>query len=110
MVDYANFLNCFDYPHGFRIPVDVEQALGEALNYFMSGKDSANKANGSVYIRAIPQAIQEGLMWGRGDTPEAKMADSLKLQILYIVSNATGWRGEEARKGKKVLNDYAMNK
>ena len=110
MIDYTNFLNCFDYPQGFKIPVEVEEALGEVFNYFISGKQTANKANGAVYVRAIPQAIHEGLMYGWGSTDIAKMEDSLKIQILYIVNNATGWRGEEARKGKKVLNEYATNR
>ena len=35
MIDYTNFLNCFDYPQGFKIPVEVEEALGEVFNYFI---------------------------------------------------------------------------
>lgn len=107
MADYTNFLNCFSFSHGYQMPVEVEVALAKMYQYFLSGKDSASKANGRVYVQAIPQAIQEGLMWGHGSTPTAKMQDSLKLQILYILNNATGYRGEEAREAKQILNDFA---
>lgn len=46
----------------------------------------------------VAQIYAKTAMWQTGD--------ELRAQILYILSNLRGWRGEEARATKKALKEY----
>ena len=47
-----------------------------------------------AYLHAIPRAIREGGEHG------------LKVQLLYVLSNLSTWRGENAKKVKAVFKKY----
>ena len=40
------------------------------------------------------------------DGGQAMVSDELKTQLLYILSNLNGWRGEEARETKKTIKKF----
>jgi len=39
-------------------------------------------------------------------TGKMMIGEELKVQLLYVLSNAGSWRGEEAREVKKILKGY----
>jgi len=74
-----------------------EQAIEKALAWSKSDPYSTNKGIARTYIEAIPMAEMEGkLMYNNPSRGRS-------VQILYILSNLQGWRGEEAREAKAVL-------
>ena len=60
-----------------------------------TAKKEVNNPYAQVYLQAIPQSIEMGGEHG------------FKIQILYALNNMATWRGETARKVKKILRDYA---
>jgi len=54
-------------------------------------------ANCLTYLEAIPKAIDFG--------PElvGSAFEGLRTQLMYALSNAQGWRGDEARAAKKTM-------
>lgn len=54
-----------------------------------------------TYARAIPQARAEARAMGMD--PER---DGVRMQIPYILSNLSGWRGERAREVKAALKEH----
>jgi len=74
-----------------------EQAIDKALEWSKSHPYSMNKGVARTYIEALPMAEMEGkLMYNNPGRGRA-------VQILYILSNLTGWRGQEAREAKVIL-------
>jgi len=47
-----------------------------------------------AYLKAIPDAVEH---YG---------TDGFKTQLLYVMSNLAGWRGENARRCKGILKAY----
>ena len=83
----------------------LEQALDSAYKWANSQPTTASKGAAKVYIEAVPMAEMEGkLMY---NSP----AKGRAVQLLYIMSNLNGWRGEEARACKAMLKkQYAEDK
>jgi len=77
------------------IPAGVSEVAWALARARAWAKARANKSACAgaalAYIDAVPQAVAEG------DT-------GAKTQILYILSNLGGWRGDEAKKAKAILN------
>ena len=74
-----------------------EQAMEKALTWSHTKPYSASKGAAQVYIEAMPMAEDEGAMMYNSP------AKGRAVQILYILSNLQGWRGEEAREAKVIL-------
>ena len=82
-----------------------EQAISKAHEWSMTTPYSANKGAAQAYIEAMPMAEDEGaMMYGNP-------AKGRAVQILYILSNLQGWRGEEAKESKAILKkQYEQDK
>jgi len=74
---------------------DLTTALHQALDH--------NNDYAKTYINAIPLAVQEAVQMG--DTA----VRGLRCQLLYVLSNLTGWRGQEAREAKLVIKTYSKS-
>jgi hypothetical protein len=72
-------------------------ALDKALAWSQTTPSSASKGAAQAYILAMPMAEDEGAMMYNSP------AKGRATQILYILSNLQGWRGEEAREAKAIL-------
>jgi len=71
------------------------QAMDKALTWSLT----------QAYIEAMPMAEDEGSMMYNSP------ARGRAVQILYILSNLQGWRGEEAREAKVILKkQYEQDK
>ncbi len=79
-----------------RIPDDVIAALYQVLRWSEMNSNKMPAAYAAAYLREIDRA---GLF-------SQNYIDGFKTQILYVLSNLGGWRGEEARQSKKILKDY----
>lgn len=73
------------------------QAIDKALTWSQSKPYSASKGAAQAYIEAMPMAEDEGAMMYNNP------AKGRAVQLLYILSNLQGWRGEEAREAKAIL-------
>ena len=82
-----------------------QEALDKALVWSKTTPYSANKGAAQAYIEAMPMAEDEGaMMYGNP-------AKGRAVQILYILSNLQGWRGEEAKESKAILKkQYEQDK
>jgi len=81
------------------------KALQKALDWSVTKPASASKGAAHAYILAMPIAEDEGVMMYNSS------AKGRAVQILYILSNLQGWRGEEARQAKAVLKkQYEQDK
>ena len=76
-----------------------KKALVKILDWSQTKPSTANKAAAQAYVQAMPQAEEEGEHF------YGNSARGRSIQILYILNNLRGWRGEEAREAKKALND-----
>ena len=76
-----------------------EQAISKAHQWSMPKPYSANKGAAQAYIEAMPMAEMEGQQMYNNP------AKGRAVQILYILSNLQGWRGEEAREAKAILKE-----
>ena len=97
-------LNHFNFPNGFQVPHQVDLDLQECLQWAITSKTSY-APYAVTYIRAIPQAIEEGHHFG-------SMEQGLKTQILYVLSNLTGMTVRnmaEAKNIKARLKAYATS-
>ena len=74
-----------------------DQAMDKALTWSQTKPYSVYKGAAQAYIEAMPMAEDEGAMMYNSP------ARGRAVQILYILSNLQGWRGEEAREAKAVL-------
>ena len=82
-----------------------QEALGKALTWSKTKPYSMNKEAAQVYIEAIPMAEIEGQQMYNNP------ARGRAIQILYILSNLQGWRGEEASESKAILKkQYEQDK
>jgi hypothetical protein len=84
-----NILNAFPY----------KQALVAALDWSQTKPYTPSKGAAQVYIQAMSLAELEG------EQLYGNPAKGRSLQILYILNNLRGWRGQEARQSKKALNE-----
>jgi hypothetical protein len=73
------------------------QAIDKALAWSQTKPASASKGAAQAYIEAMPMAEWEGQQMYNNP------AKGRAVQILYILSNLQGWRGEEARESKDIL-------
>ena len=69
-----------------------------------TAKKGCNNPYAQAYLQAIPEAIELGGNLG------GEAENSLKVQILYAVSNMAYWRGEPAKEVKKVLREFTKRK
>ena len=76
---------------------EYEQAISKAYEWSMTKPYSANKGAAQAYIEAMPMAEWEGQQMYNNP------AKGRSVQILYILSNLQGWRGEEAKASKAIL-------
>ena len=76
-----------------------EQAISKAHEWSMTKPYSASKGAAQAYIEAMPMAEMEGQQMYNNP------AKGRAVQILYILSNLQGWRGEEAREAKAILKE-----
>ena len=76
-----------------------KKALLKVLDWSQTKPSTVNKEAAKVYVQAMPQAEEEGEYF------YGNPAKGRSLQILYILNNLRGWRGEEAREAKKALNE-----
>jgi len=75
-----------------------QQALDYARQWAeATSHRSANAAAALAYIQAMPLAKAEARAIGQ---PEA---EGERVQLLYILSNLTSWRGPLAREAKEAL-------
>ena len=82
-----------------------QEALGKALTLSKTKPYTMKKGAAQAYIEAIPMAESEGAMMYNNP------ARGRAVQILYILSNLQGWRGEEARESKAILKkQYEQDK
>ena len=82
-----------------------QQAMDKALTWSLTKPSSASKGAAQAYIEAMPMAEDEGSMMYNSP------ARGRAAQILYILSNLQGWRGEEAREAKVILKkQYEQDK
>ena len=82
--------------------MNYEEALENAFKWSESKPSSASKQAANVYIQAIPLAYVEA------EGMNLPVQDALWVQTLYILNNLRGWRGEEARLSKDVLNNKVL--
>ena len=76
-----------------------KRALVAVLDWSQTKPYTLNKGAAQAYVQAMPLAELEGeQMYGNP-------AKGRSLQILYILNNLRGWRGQEARQSKKALNE-----
>lgn len=79
---------------------EANKALHHAYEWARSKADSSwTAANAKVYIEAIE-------MNRTGYETDPDRADYV--QLLYIISNLTHWRGDHAKESRKVLREYAQ--
>ena len=72
----------------------MEEELRKALGTVTSQDDNlANMPQAITYARACLVIGMEGL--------------ELKTQLLYVLTNLTYWRGEEAKETKAILKKYS---
>ena len=76
-----------------------KQALVAVLDWSQTKPYTFNKGAAQAYVEAMPFAEREG------EDFYGSPAKGRSLQILYILSNLRGWRGQEARQAKKALNE-----
>jgi hypothetical protein len=74
-----------------------EQAIDKALAWSKTAPYTMGKGFTRTYIEAIPRAEMEGMLM-YNDPDKGR-----KMQLPYILSNLSTWRGEEAREAKKIL-------
>ena len=74
--------------------------LDEAIK---TAKRECKDPYAQTYLRAIPQAIEEGAELSTAQ-------DGLRVQLLYVLSNMSGWRGPVAREVKSVMKKYCKIK
>jgi len=103
-----NYFMAHHYPEDYKIPQAINNALVQAMWWTNIDIDkSVNKQAANVYLLHVPHAILEGHEMGMGVTPIARIESGLKTQILYILANLQGWRGEEAKRCKRILKAFA---
>ena len=73
------------------------QAIAKALAWSKTAPYTMDKRFTRTYIEAIPKAEMEGMLM-YNDPDKGR-----KMQLPYILSNMSTWRGEEARETKKIL-------
>lgn len=76
-----------------------KQALVAVLDWTQTKPYTVNKGAAQAYVQAMPLAEREG------EEMYNSPARGRSLQILYILNNLRGWRGQEARQAKKALNE-----
>ena len=76
-----------------------KQALQAVLDWTQNKPYTPSKDAARAYVQAMPLAELEGEQM-YGDPAKGR-----SLHILYILNNLRGWRGQEARKFKKALNE-----
>ena len=82
-----------------------DQALDVAYKWARSKPTSMNKGAAIAYIEAMSMAELEG------EQMYNSRSKGRAVQILYILSNLQGWRGQEARAVKAMLKtQYAKDK
>jgi hypothetical protein len=62
--------------------------------------NESNRPYAITYARAVPQAIAEATAMGMQPN------DGVRMQIPYILSNLSHWRGDRAREVKKALKEH----
>ena len=103
-----NYFMANHYPEDYKIPQAINNALVQAMWWAkINSEESVYKQAALIYLQHVPHSILEGHEMGRGATPIQRMEQGFKTQILYILSNLQGWRGEEARQCKRVLKAFA---
>ena len=82
----------------------VDESLLAALSWAQAAKakGSINAANAEAYILAVPMNQNEGQFYGQSK----QEADCI--QLTYVLSNLTSWKGDEARAAKAVIKDYCV--
>jgi len=81
------------------------EALTKALAWSKTKPQSMGKGAAQAYIEAMPIAENEGVHFYNS------AARGRAVQILYILNNLQGWRGEEAREAKAILKkQYEQDK
>jgi hypothetical protein len=80
---------------------EANTALQAAYEWAVSKAPTSSYANAAkVYI----EGIEENRKYSPDDTDRAD-----DIQLLYIISNLTYWRGEGSKEGRKVLKEYREN-
>ena len=74
-----------------------QEALDKALTWSKTKPGSVYKGAAQAYIEAMPMAEDEGSYFYNNS------AKGRAIQLLYILNNLQGWRGEEAREAKSIL-------
>ena len=74
-----------------------DQALDCAYKWARSKPTSMSKGAAMAYIEAMSMAEMEGQQMYNNP------AKGRAVQILYILNNLQGWRGEDAREAKAIL-------
>jgi hypothetical protein len=74
--------------------------LDEAIS---AAKRDAPSPYAQTYLRAIPEAIELG-----GQIATA--TEGLRVQLLYVLSNLSTWRGPTARAAKAAMKAYCKIK
>ena len=76
-----------------------KEALEKALDWTSIKPYTVSKDAARVYIQALPQAEREGEQFYNSS------AKGRRTQLIYILSNLQGWRGEEARLAKAIIKE-----
>tara|TARA_R110000824_G_scaffold273663_3_gene462194 strand:+ start:681 stop:944 length:264 start_codon:yes stop_codon:yes gene_type:complete len=78
-----------------------KEALYSANVWANSKPYTISKAAAKQYIMSMPQAEREGEQFYNS------IARGRGIQLVYILSNLQGWRGEEARIAKAIIKEQA---
>ena len=78
-----------------------KEALDKALDWTSIKPYTVSKDAARAYIQAMPQAEDEGEQFYNNDAKGRRIGR--RVQLLYILSNLQGWRGEEARTAKAII-------
>ena len=75
------------------------EALDKALDWTSIKPYTVSKNAARAYIQAMPQAEDEGEQFYNSS------AKGRRTQLIYILANLQGWRGEEARMAKVIIKE-----
>lgn len=77
------------------VPKEVLCAIDQARDHCLANSGRGYLGYAGEYLINIPHVLEK-----HGEA-------GLKDQLLYILSNLQAWKGEEARRVKKILKTYA---
>lgn len=76
---------------------ELSKAIVTALN-------ECKNPYAQTYLKALPLSASEGEALG------VTAEEGVRTQLLYVISNMAGWRGDTARETKKILKKYSSGK